>query len=101
MGAEEAERVEARKEKAKKQKEEFKEITKKVIASDGGIYGEEGSGQQGYVMPGPFICPMNEARKMGLGPPPEPKTWWEKRDADSDEEPERTTIGYLPAHHPK
>ena len=56
-------------------------------------------------------------QEMGLGPPPEPKPWWEKRDAawqvapagstqhvvaeaDSDEEPERRGIGYLPAHHP-
>lgn len=93
--------IEARKEKAKQQKEEKKEITKKAVLSDGGIYGDEGSGQKDYVMPGPFICPMPEAQKMGLGPPPEPKPWWEKKDADSDEEPERTTIGYLPAHHPK
>eukprot|EP00931_Biecheleriopsis_adriatica_P068072 TRINITY_DN42106_c0_g1_i1.p1 TRINITY_DN42106_c0_g1~~TRINITY_DN42106_c0_g1_i1.p1 ORF type:complete len:441 (-),score=113.70 TRINITY_DN42106_c0_g1_i1:57-1379(-) len=95
------EQVEQQKEKAKKQKEEFKELSKQVVDSKGGIYGEEGSGQKDYVIPGPFICPMKEAQDMGLGPPPEPKPWWEKKDADSDEEPERTTIGYLPAHHPK
>merc|ERR1712110_966370 len=96
-----AEKLEQRKEKAKKQVEESKEVAKKAASSEGVIYGDEGSGQKDYVMPGPFICPMPEAQKMGLGPPPEPKPWWEKRDADSDEEPERTTIGYLPAHHPK
>eukprot|EP00933_Yihiella_yeosuensis_P025435 TRINITY_DN19759_c0_g1_i1.p1 TRINITY_DN19759_c0_g1~~TRINITY_DN19759_c0_g1_i1.p1 ORF type:complete len:253 (+),score=76.28 TRINITY_DN19759_c0_g1_i1:68-826(+) len=97
----EVERKEVHKEKVKKAKEEAKEIGQKVVNSEGGIYGEEGSGQKDYVMPGPFICPMKEAQDMGLGPPPEAKPWWEKKDADSDEEPERTTIGYLPAHHPK
>ncbi|CAJ1419377.1 unnamed protein product [Effrenium voratum] len=92
--------VQQLKEKTKQQKEEFKEITKKAVKSDGGIYGEQGSAQKDYVVPGPFICPMKEAQDMGLGPPPEPKPWWEKKDADSDEEPERTKIGYLPAHHP-
>ena len=77
------------------------------MVSEDGIYKGEYTGQKDYVMPGPFICPMKEAQDMGLGPPPEPKPWWEKRDAflwpeaDSDEEPERTSIGYLPAHHPK
>lgn len=96
-----SEELEVRKEKAMKQKEEFKELTKQAVDAKGGIYGEEGSAQKDYVMPGTFICPMKEAQDMGLGPPPEPKPWWEKKDADSDEEPERTTIGYLPAHHPK
>jgi hypothetical protein len=95
------EKVEQRKEKKVKQKEEEKDISKKVVDSQGGIYGEEGSAQKDYKVPGTFICPMDEAQKMGLGPPPPAKPWWEKRDADSDEEPERTTIGYLPAHHPK
>lgn len=99
--AQEVVKIEARKEKARKQKEEFKEITKKAVVTEGGVYGDEGSAQKDYVMPGPFICPMGEAQEMGLGPPPAPKPWWEKKDADSDEEPERTTIGYLPAHHPK
>lgn len=89
------------KEKIQKHKEEIKEISKKSVESGGGIYGEGGSAEKSYVMPGPFICPMNEAQEMGLGPPPAPKPWWEKKEADSDEEPERTTITYLPAHHPK
>jgi len=95
------EQVQQIKEKKKQHKEQWNELTKKAVVSEGNIYGEEGSGQKDYVMPGPFICPMKEAQEMGLGPPPEPKPWWEKKDADSDEEPERTTIGYLPAHHPK
>lgn len=97
----EAEQIARVQEKVKKQKEEVKQLAEKIVKSDGGIYGEEGSAQKDYVVPGPFICPMNEAQAMGLGPPPEPKPWWEKKDADSDEEPERKTIGYLPAHHPK
>jgi len=99
--AKKEEEIEKRKEKAEKQKTEFTELTKKAVKSDGQIYGGDGSAQKDYVMPGPFICPMKEAQDLGLGPPPEPKPWWEKKDADSDEEPERTTIGYLPAHHPK
>jgi len=96
-----AEKVEQHKEKVVKQKEEMKEIAKKGVDSQGDIYGDAGSAQKDYVMPGPFICPMDEAQNMGLGPPPQPKPWWEKKDEDSDEEPPRTGIGYLPAHHPK
>mmetsp|Transcript_8364 Transcript_8364/g.15227 ORF Transcript_8364/g.15227 Transcript_8364/m.15227 type:complete len:443 (+) Transcript_8364:63-1391(+) len=92
--------VQKHKEKKQQQKEEWKETTKKAVAAEGGIYGDEGSGQKDYVMPGPFICPMDQAQEMGLGPPPEPKPWWEQKDADSDEEPPRRGIGYLPAHHP-
>eukprot|EP00929_Paragymnodinium_shiwhaense_P076307 TRINITY_DN39202_c0_g1_i1.p1 TRINITY_DN39202_c0_g1~~TRINITY_DN39202_c0_g1_i1.p1 ORF type:complete len:453 (+),score=136.53 TRINITY_DN39202_c0_g1_i1:116-1474(+) len=92
---------EARKEKAQKQKEEYKEIAKEAVqAKPGGIYGEAGSGQKNYVVPPPYICPMDQAYAMGLGPPPPPKPWWEQKEADSDEEPPRTGITYLPAHHP-
>merc|ERR1712150_94640 len=97
------EELQKRKEKAKekviKHKEEVKDIAKKSVGSGGQIYNGEGSGQKDYVQPGTFICPMDQAQDIGLGPPKE-KTWWEKRDQDSDEE-ERTGIGYLPAHHPK
>jgi len=96
-----AEKAVEKREREQRHKEEIKDLTQKAVQSNGNIYGDEGSGQKDYVMPGPFICPMDEAQKMGLGPPPAPKPWWEKRDADSDEEEERTTIGYLPAHHPK
>eukprot|EP00439_Symbiodinium_sp_Y106_P018068 s1697_g2.t1 len=92
--------VQQHKEKRQEQKKEWRSLTEKAVAAEGGIYGEDGSAQKDYVIPGPFICPMKEAQEMGLGPPPEPKPWWEKRDADSDEEPERRGIGYLPAHHP-
>merc|ERR1719221_2254281 len=93
--------IEQRKERLAKMKEEQKDQAKKAVESQGGIYGEEGSAQKDYKVPGTFICPMDEAQKMGLGPPPATKPWWEQRDADSDEEPPRTTIGYLPAHHPQ
>lgn len=92
--------VQLHKEKRQEQKKEWKNLTEKAVVAEGGIYGPDGSAQKDYVIPGPFICPMKEAQEMGLGPPPEPKPWWEKRDADSDEEPERRGIGYLPAHHP-
>merc|ERR1719198_1170124 len=74
--AKKAEKIEEAKVKVKEQKKEFKEISKKVVESEGGIYGEEGSAQKDYKVPGPFICPMNEAQDMGLGPPPAPKPWW-------------------------
>ncbi|CAE8628392.1 unnamed protein product, partial [Polarella glacialis] len=96
-----AENLEIRKGKAKKHKEEIKELSKKGVAADGKLYGEDGSAQKGYVMPGPFICPMEQAQDMGLGPPPEAKPWWVQKEADSDDEAPRTSIGYLPAHHPK
>lgn len=92
-------RAEKAKEKEQKRKEELKEITQKSVQS-GEIYGDGGSAQKDYVMPGPYICPMDQAYDMGIGPPPPPKPWWEQRDADSDEEAPRTGIGYLPAHHP-
>lgn len=89
------------KEKKVKQKEEFKDLTQKVVKSEGGIYGEVGSAQKDYKVPPTFICGMSEAQDMGLGPPPAPAPWWEAKDADSDDEPPRTCITYLPAHHPK
>lgn len=91
------EKVQQLKEKKKQHKEQWKVLTEKAVVSDGNIYQDGKSGQKDYVVPGPFICPMNEAQAMGLGPPPEPKPYWE---VDSDDEPPRTTIGYLPAHHP-
>merc|ERR1712228_524546 len=81
---EEARILEARQEKKVKEKEEERTIAQQIVKSDGGIYGDRGSGQNDYVMPGPFICPMHEAQAMGLGPPPAPKEPWE--DQDSDEE---------------
>merc|ERR1711971_1195746 len=48
-----AEKVEVLKEKKVKQKEEFKEMQQKVVTSEGGIYGDDKSGQKDYVMPGP------------------------------------------------
>mmetsp|Transcript_16709 Transcript_16709/g.47541 ORF Transcript_16709/g.47541 Transcript_16709/m.47541 type:complete len:446 (+) Transcript_16709:60-1397(+) len=92
----EAAEIEARRQKAQEKKEEAKTIAKKVVSS-GDVYGPEGSGQKDYVVPPPFIAPMEEAQRMGLGPPPEPKPYWE---VDSDDEPPRTTIGFLPAHPP-
>jgi len=96
------EELEARKEKAIKKKEEIKVISKKaIVEAPGTIYGEEGSSQKDYVMPPTFICPMDQAQDMGIGPP-KTKTWWEKRDADSDEEERHPeSVVYLPAHHPK
>lgn len=99
--AKEKKREELR-EKARKQKEEFRELSKQAtLEADGDIYGEEGSGQKDYVIPPTFICPMEQAQDMGLGPPPPPRPWWEEKEADSDEEPPRTWCTYLPAHHPK
>jgi len=100
QAAELHERTEKAKEKTQKQKEEFKELSQKSVQSGGAIYKDEASGQKDYVMPPTFICPMGQANDMGLGPPAPPKPWWEQRDADPDEEPPRTGIGYLPAHHP-
>merc|ERR1712146_675028 len=57
--AKKAEEIELRKEKAKQQKEEWKGFTEKAADSKGEVYGESGSAQKDYVMPGPFICPMN------------------------------------------
>jgi len=92
-----AEELEARKKKVQEKKDEEKEIAKKVVESSGGVYEGQKSGQKDYVVPPTLICPMDEAQRIGLGPPPPPKPYWE---VDSDDEPPRTTIGFLPAHPP-
>lgn len=97
LAVQEEQRRERIKLKKEKKKEEEKQIAKNVVDSGGGVYGEQGSGQKDYVVPPPFIAPMEEAQRMGLGPPPAPKPYWE---VDSDDEPPRTTIGFLPAHPP-
>jgi len=89
--------AEQQEQRRQKDKEEKKQIARKAVESGGGIYGEQGSAQKGYEVPPPFIAPMEEAQRMGLGPPPPPKPYWE---VDSDDEPPRTTIGFLPAHPP-
>jgi len=94
---EEERKQEQRRQKLKEKKAEEKLIAKNVVESGGQVYGEQGSGQKGYEVPPPFIAPMEEAQRMGLGPPPPPKPYWE---VDSDDEPPRTTIGFLPAHPP-
>lgn len=92
--------LEAKKEKSRQQKDEFKEMQKKVVDSGGAIYGEDGSAEKDYKVPPPFISSMDEAYARGIGPPPPPKPWWEKKEEDSDEEPERKHTVFLPAHHP-
>jgi len=94
------EQIKQAKEKMKRYKEEEKKQAVNTVQSDGGIYGNEGSGQKDYKVPGPLICSMEDAYKIDLGPPPPPRPWWEERDRDPDEPPPRKHITYLPAHLP-